>query len=923
MTVENSNVLRSITNFGLNWEPKIKVEGSASNSDEEKQANKIQSYDDIFNEKIKEFRALMQNGSHPDFDTTWHATIDNFSRVRFPEPKYENEIFNLFKLSKDQFEWTNSRLLGDHMNLEVLFNSEGDVSERIKALTLKILDRQNLLHSIYEKSLGMEGDFFKQFSWETIFHKMIENILDKTPFENSINKIIGIWNKSSRGNPLRILRCQVYCLSCLNVKETEVFSIAFNAVKATLVEIATSPEKKNSKDIFEILSLVDFKDEHVKEIFDTDVKMLIDFKIDSFYRACKKLKIAAKTNVDDTILLFKVQANLNFLGTYYSSDQLEKSSWDVIYNYCELLPISNEKKKTLLEIFLHHKKLAPASSSYLYGIQNALLQLPNALWSSLTSKVKDGESRWKGDKYLTMLQSIRQWCEDNQAWINDMLNDHHDNTILLKNKVEAILTNVRDMKFPELPINPTQDQRRVYNAELRKMNREHLSSLRIALETEDCQLAFERFSAFGKEETSGCALILMALCQHRFTGINMVPFMLKFMEEMITIGLKQLAEKDTCYLHFLNRNFFKNPLDIGNEMIHTAIEHVPEEHKTPLVSLLGWKFRNITNNWDPQMQGSPNINLLEMYFKIPKKPDQKVTWLRFSTPTNSNKINPEFKAFILDKRVLLMSLQSSEDGAEATRTKKLLELNSNQTFITVLPVSNSSLFNQNKENADPSPDVSAFTTKVSFFNSIMEKIFPDQKTTQAQANRYLFPKSWVGSNNFKAKVEECLNLTNEVFFNNLQTLTLSQRRAFIKLFDVVLAFMLIKHTKVEYFAFLCNHSADRTGIFVTLMLEMNLIAFSKENSPIEGQESHTWKQFQEAFIDGVPLIVAKREMNEFHEGLVEALEILKDENVRKKLREQRDKILGVSDFKFSFSSQKQAVEEKKGKIELTAFDEYK
>ena len=426
---------------------------------------------------------------------------------------------------------------------------------------------------------------------------------------------------------------------------------------------------------------------------------------------------------------------------------------------------------------------------------------------------------------------------------------------------------------------------------------------------QECVYAFERYSTLGVHETNGCAQILLLLCHQRFTGINMFPFLPKLMEEMINIGLQELVKEDTYYKIYTNKEIYPNPLDIGAETIHKAIENVPTEYRTPFLSTLGLKISNVLNKWDPHKQGAPNINLLEMILKpsSPSTQPKKVKWLRFSTPTNPQGINPEFLGFIRNKdvRVFLCSLQS-EVGAESERTAHLFNLNSRQTFVSVFPVRNSSLFNQNKEFADLKPNEPAFSTSVSFFSSIMNTIVPDAKSPNKinQTGNYLFPASWLASDKFKKRIQDRLEITNRIFFNDVQSLNELQRRAFVKFFDVLLAFDLIHYTQAEYFAFLCNHSADRTGVFVTLMLKILLIAFNKENAPINDKDpknTYTWNQVQEALIDGIPFVVAKREMNDLHGGLMEALEILKDKDVRKRLIENREEIFGILDFEFPFA----------------------
>lgn len=882
-----------------------------------------ESYEDKFSEKIKHLRTLiLQKNSDLNFKEAWKKTLDHFSKVKLLDSTYEDRLFAIFK--DQEFELRYSSLLGLYRELKSLYNSAGDshvkVAERITELTSQIIGRQEEFYTCFT-SLPSEDQ--TSFSWEKLFNKSITHLLvniEKKDKNFLTDKITVIWKKNK--DPIICLRRHVYGLSFISEKDAS--RNAFEKVLVALQEIISQPlNEKNIKELHKIFRCIYFDDNQEKRIFDalskstgnTPLLDQIRFKIFCFYSYCKKLKSLHRVNINADELLKQFEATVKFLGDCYSSGHLSKTDWDNIYDSCNLLPLSKDVKKGLLEIFPSYKIPTAPASGYIYTYSKYIVNLPYTLFSMLKSTVTDGEARWKGDKYLTILQDTRQWFLTNEKWITEQLEDKN-NPQELKKKVAEIQKFFKEMTFPEISSTSSIEERGAYNTTLREMSREYLAKLREALSMPECMRAFERYAS-STGNTVGCALVLMQLCHQRFTGINMVPFIAKTTEDMINIGLKLLAEEDTCYRHFLNREFYPKPLDIGTEMIHKAIEKVPSEYRTPQFTNLAWKIRNVTDyDWDPHMQGAPNINLLNMTLKFPDKSVKTITWLRFATPTNNSDINPEFRGFLQKKRVLLCSLLSNNVGYEAKRTEQLLNLNSNCTFVTVFPVLNSALFNQENEYADTKLDEPAFSTKSSFFNAIMKEIIPDPRSPLKKGS-YLFPDSWM-DDEFKQLIDKCLSQTNDIFFSNAQTLTSKQRRAFIKFFDVCLAFALIQYSKVDFFAFLCNHSSDRTGIFVTLMLKILLIAFGKEHKPIYSNQpdAYTWNHILEAMIDGVPMIIAKREMNSFYNGLVEALEILEDRDVRERIIEYRDEVVGaVSDFDFPFASLEESKSFSPGKQE--------
>jgi hypothetical protein len=592
------------------------------------------------------------------------------------------------------------------------------------------------------------------------------------------------------------------------------------------------------------------------------------------------------------------------VGTIYTSGQFKQEDWDHLKTYITKLQLDKDVKKELLEKFLSYKGPNLSSSS----LCSLLSYSTSWIYSLITIVEQDGEDLWKGEKYLKILKTMQEWVKKNETWLSEKLQEGQDNPSGLKSKVEEIIKFLREMKLIKPTPEATIEKRKVFNETQRANYKEFLKKTRDALSMRECQHAFVRYTSIGEHATSGCALILMNLCQEWFTGVNMIPFVVKLMKKMIIIGLRELAKTEKRYELYYNSELYPNPLDIEPEVIHKAIENVPSEHTTPPLSRFGTKVLNYTNfSWDPHMLGIPRMNIIQMVFKGLDKP---VTLLRLPTPTakGDSDINPEFSAFLLgqQKRVLLFSLQSNVEKPESIRTQSIFSLNSNNTFVIVLPVIHSALFNQENEYADTRQDQSRFNTKLSFLDSIRKTIIPDPTENNTNpSNNYLIPPCWLSSDKYKKIIQDCLNNTYDILFGDAQELTALQRRVLVKVFGVFLAFEMIKYARAEYFAFLCNHSADRTGVFVTILLKILLISFDREQSPVDSNKPNfcNWNQLVEALIEGVPMVVAKREMNEFHSGLMEVLEVLKDKSIRKRLTDNLGNIFGITDFKFSFAKE--------------------
>lgn len=861
--------------------------------------------------------------------------------AHFFQIKYEIEDEELFKSFEDdklnQFELRKNRLLFLYNNLSKFYSTKE--SEKIQQLVDKIFNKQNELVACYEKLTKEQKN---ETSWDTVFKLNVEYFFNK---ENVVlDKILSIWKKTNyENNCIAKLRAQIFNLYHL-LSEVPVES-SFEEIISTLDEILSKNKINDGllQSLWEIFSLVTLAPDKEKRLFETlskssgspEIQFEVKFKLFCFQHYCKKLraiytasqnsksKVEGKKATEVDSLMQSLNKVLHSLGKHYSEKNLLRKDWEDVYHCLAAEQFPLAQKDSLLRIFLEYKEspssILETAPNFLWQLPWNIVALPFTLLQSFRSSVEDGEALWKGEKYLIILKSHQDWVLANDKNITEWLKEDKGNREGgLKEKVIEIITYMKEMKFPKIPLIPTKKQKGKYNETLREKNETYLTMLRAALSLPEFNDAFESFSSIGSNKTRGAATILIQLCNQRFTGVNMVPFTTKLMEELIDIGLHHLSEMEINYKLYCNREIYPSSLSIGTEVIRKAVEKIPDEHKIPLFDALGMQILNKTNiKWDLHLQGAPSFYLLKMKFIE----NLDVQWLRFPSPTSSDLsdgIIPEFLGFIKDKRTLLCTLQSSDVEPEASRTKHIFGLNyinSNKTTVAVFPVCDSDLFNQTGEFADLKENEPRFPTRIAFFSEILKTIIPNPKSANSQKGNYMFPHHLLKNEKFKEMVEQCLNNTSDVFFNSAQELNVKQRRAFIKYFNVLLDFDLIKFTKSNYFAIFCNHSADRTGVLVTLTWKILLIAFEKEdqvafkiitktskNEDIE--RSYTWGQVVEAFIDGPAMLIAKREMNEeYYVGLLEALEILKDADVRKKIIENREKVFGILGFEFPFSNQ--------------------
>lgn len=601
---------------------------------------------------------------------------------------------------------------------------------------------------------------------------------------------------------------------------------------------------------------------------------------------CKKLK--ALENNQPQKQLKKVEKNLKALAEKYVKRSLDHDQWLEIFHYIKPLELPEGLYRPILEIF----KVKKEPNTWL----GSLASVSKKAWYGVNST--QTASTWKGEKYDLYFNRILEWITVNERWITENLKEEKDNTKDLIKKVENLLQLFKDFK------SSTKDNSNLSTEEIIKYNSEQsekytscIKTLREVLADSQFQYDFNRYLNHGPEYTSGCALILKELCNFRFTGMDNVPFIVKLMKEMIPLGLERLAstKREVAYLAERELLKYNNCLLLPLELQNDAIEGLPDGFKIPYLSMLGHQIQNKTNyEWDPHKMGNVPYRYMRFEYSNLLNKKSHVDFIRFATPTNSNGIVPEFEVFLrnsyrdTNRRIVLISLQSTVDSNEATRQSEILKLNGfDNVFVAAFPVTGD-FYKQEGVYAEPN----LYPLFEGFKSAISEKFIAFNKG-QIEFNKpgnYLIDPSLLNCVKFKKALGKCIDEVKEILFPYTEALDNEQRKLFLQFFNIRLAFFLIAYNEATLFGINCNHSADRAGVYNDGMMEVATILFDNKHEKAfgEGKEACTFQEMQNSMVNGVPLVVAKRAMNHRQDELEDLRELLRDPEVRQRLRDHKE-----------------------------------
>jgi hypothetical protein len=939
-------------------------------------------YKKLFDQKFQELKDLeIVKYLHAK---EWKQTLINFSKIHLYK-NYENIIFANYETKKEvEFELRYRNLLGLYKSLKsmrkiILKNTDkNDLIEKIEKLNQHIVLRQTELHNCYSNCIKNEefqlilmDDYdsnpsvdyvreerMRRFAWEKVYNKTNKHIIDDEKRISLLDNIVSLWKSSLDEFPL--LRCCIYEISikkdakeeasCFKeiikllkkIAKLRLDNFQYTCIKETATDLSAGNQYEYQiKELYKILSSFYFDDYQETRIFKVFSKSIhykkisiIDFKDMHATRLLYKLTALEFSQLKDPKLISELSRAIQSLGQSYSKGIFKKELWEKKYKQISMLPCMDHKTK-LWELFLKYKKPKNSSDGYLTTIYNglvSLISLPMHILSMFRSYVVDGHAIWKGKKFEIMLKDMLNWVALNRKSINEKIErDNQDNHIKLKKAVQQFLIFLEnmEMEMPKITEDAPPEDREFYNIKVQELYQTCLINLRSLLSMPEFEDDVAHYlSSIG--ETSGCALFLLEFTEKWFTGKNLIYHIADVISSMIKIGLSLRSQEDSRFLHYLNPDLYANPLDLPSDIIHKAIKKVPLELRTPTFHTIKKKFYNFMDVWDPQMQGIPNMHFLTMKVKFFDGSVREVQGLRFPSPTKDGIITKEFLTFLNAKKSkgenIYGVILQNDTGFESPRTKNIFNLNGPNAIFTVFPVKDNDFANQSGEFADLE-DAPAYNSRFTFFGSIMNKFVPDIKKGQInQTGNYKIPTHW-DCDAFKDMIEECLLKTSDIFFNNAQSMPAEVRRSFITLFNVLTAFQEMKYAKADIIAWFCNHSADRTGKYWTVMLMILLIALDMENDSIDpnNPNSLTWIQKVKVMIEGGPMFASERGMNECYDGLNDVLKILEKPEARQNIKDNRD-FFGIEGLSFPFASKKEENKNpdvKESKSEYQSFNESK
>lgn len=619
----------------------------------------------------------------------------------------------------------------------------------------------------------------------------------------------------------------------------------------------------------------------------------LDYECSFVIAQCLALRKDSENNKRFT----DVKINLDILATKYVKRLLDFDKWSGVLNQIVSMELPENLGVPLLEIFRQRREPTSMMRSFTSGVK-----------SYFGEKPMNGAPTWKGEKYNTFFESMQEWISLNSDWITANLLEDKDNSKAFIERVNQLLSYLKQIKLltSEDFKKSLEKEITLYNKVKSEEYSEWTKMFREVLKQSEFKYAFERFVNHGPSHASGIALILKQMCDFRFTGMNGVAFIVHLMRQLIPVGLQELArtQREVGFLAEFALLKYRKVLEIPLDLQHEAIEGLPEDFKIPYLHLLGQKLQNVADvSWDPHLYGNIPYKFLYLKCQNAKEEEKQVTCIRFATPTGPDGIAPEFEVFLgntynsNDRRFLFISLQSSVDSFEVERTKKIFRLNKKPgVFVVAFPVSGS-FYKQENEFSNNS----LYPTFTDFKQACIQKFiaFNKGKVEINTPGNYLIPSELLASGIFKHNLELCIDQVKEIFFPFTEVLDAADRRIFIRLFNIRFAFFLMSYTKVSMFGFLCNHSADRTGVYNALMLKLLTILFKAKDEIAFGEDSDafTFEEMWKALVNGVPLVTAKRAMNERHDELTETLEIFDKAGVQERLLEHKG-IFGITAMNF-------------------------
>lgn len=473
----------------------------------------------------------------------------------------------------------------------------------------------------------------------------------------------------------------------------------------------------------------------------------------------------------------------------------------------------------------------------------SFFQLPILFFNFVTTSFYvcfvDGDKPWKQIKYKLNLTSIASYLQDHLKTVLIEKNEESDtkNAFLETSKILF-----EDINLPDtLP---------------RTNYRLFIDTLRKALLLNSNNNPYQE--------------LLEKICIFRYTNFHFFSFCEILINDQMKNGILALnpPNKDTLLLKQLHEIPLKDQF--------CYLHAIPQEEKAPLLDLGIELIRGGCNfNSDAQRRG--NIPYVLFDFTL-KSIDIRV--LRLSTPTRQRynyetftyegkaDIIPEFEGFIKglkkeNKSLVYCSLQDFVErsaGSEKARGDAFIHFaNMYPGVFHLLILAHDSAFYHQTAPFDVINDASIF--KKTFLDEMRKKESGFFFSTHLQ--------------DFEAFAQIFDEVHEDLFCKNT-ILSLNERLNFIKFYYIrIILFVLVK-TKAPFLANVCKDSIDRAQIMNSILHYLLLILFQKQDSPEDLNAFYT-------YLHVAAFLVKKRAINSRKERLLSLLELLKSEDVKKRL----------------------------------------
>lgn len=355
-----------------------------------------------------------------------------------------------------------------------------------------------------------------------------------------------------------------------------------------------------------------------------------------------------------------------------------------------------------------------------------------------------------------------------------------------------------------------------------------ISCFRQALSTEQYQQIYLKMLQSGMQNSADyvCAMLLQELSLAFFTKISLHDFCAKLVHKMAEAGATETATVN------LQGPFTERPFPSEFQQVYKAIHAAPSSLKTSKVKRYLQALRGQMNfNYDPHLQENTPYLLHELLLSQPDGTTKKVLSLRLGTPTVENifaslkqeaRVTPEFNAFLqtytlANKQHLYINLQNRVQRFHGfTEASRCLAIESlcrefPNTILIITLAKNSEFYWQERRFRNIRQAI------------IFKELFKRQ-LSEADSGFFFSPSFRQDAYfPFDQVIDQLLDYTHTMFFDNSETLHHQERLDFIEIFYTLLIEYCLEATQVDSFNISCRDGIDRAGGANSLLYFYRLI----------------------------------------------------------------------------------------------------